>query len=135
MLILHLKGDFCDHCMISPQIPDGLYSLQTGVILHHVTKCHTGLRTSPLLLNIVIMLLVSENVGNLMSSYTTMRISGKTLLYGINFILIVVINSPEASISVHQNLQIIKYLMLISWHISRLVSFLHTVKPQVQSGL
>ena len=57
------------------------------------------------------------------------------MLYGVNYTLTVVIDSPDFSVSVQQNLQIVSYLMLTSWHIGRLIPFLHTIRPQAERDL
>ena len=57
------------------------------------------------------------------------------MLYGVNYTLTVVIDSPDFSVSVLQNLQIVSYLMLTSWHIGRLIPFLHTIRPQAERDL
>jgi len=64
-----------------------------------------------------------------------MRISRRNHFCAVNYILTVVIDSPDVLLSVQQNLQTISYLMLTSWHIGRLIPFLHAVRPQVEWDL
>jgi len=103
MPVSHITCDLFHHCMTIPKIPDGLCNLQIRVTLHHVTRCHSGFQNWRALLNTIIIFRVSKIVGNFLSSYATMRISRRNLFCGVNYILVVVIDSPVVLFSVHQN--------------------------------